>query len=78
MKAGTYNTRSEAIYGGIITVLDIADEEVGAGGYNVDAIANEVLGTIGEGLSYRHVIAVSEGEFWASVKRHTLPKSDDA
>ncbi|VEG28073.1 hypothetical protein [Actinomyces howellii] len=73
METRSYITRRDAIEYEIVQVLD------GPGGgdttsadYDVDAIAADVLGTIGEGTTYRYVVSVDEDEFWAAVIRHAI------
>ena len=61
----TYSTRDDAIESEIITPL--AEE---ASSHDIDAIADEVLGTEGEGPSYRWVCTVDADEFWTIVAKH--------
>lgn len=62
----TYTTRNEAIEAEIITPLgEFADE------YDIDAIADEVLTTTGEGVDYRYTVD-EDADFWAIVEKHAL------
>lgn len=62
----TYTTRNEAIEAEIITPLgEFADE------YDIDAIADEVLTTTGEGVDYGFTID-EDADFWAIVEKHAL------
>ena len=63
----SYATRDEAITREIVEALgaDAAD-------YDIDAIADEVLDTEGEGTAYRYIMAGDVDEFWAAVERHAL------
>ena len=61
-----YTDRNEAIHHEIITALgDYADE------HDIDAIADQVLTTTGEGKDFR--IILDEGvDFWAVVEANAL------
>lgn len=62
----TYTTRDEAIHNEIILALgDYADE------HDIDAIADEVLTSIGEGTQYR-IILNEDVDFWAVVEANAL------
>lgn len=62
----TYTDRNEAIHNEIILALgDYADE------HNIDAIADEVLISIGEGTQYR-IILNEDVDFWAVVEANAL------
>ena len=56
--ARTYTTRSEAIYREIIEAIEVDDAS--ADNYDIDAIADAVLGDYEDG--YR--VKVDEDEFW--------------
>lgn len=62
----TYATRDEAIEFEVIMVLNECGG--GAGEYDIEAIATEVLTTTGEGTGYRWVLN-PEADFWDSVRR---------
>lgn len=62
----TYTTRNEAIDQEIITPLgEYADQ------HDVDAIADEVLTTTGEGTDYRYTLR-EDIDFWDVVAQHAL------
>lgn len=62
----TYTTRDEAIHNEIILALgEYADE------HDIDAIADEVLISIGEGTQYR-IILNEDVDFWAVVEANAL------
>lgn len=62
----TYTDRNEAIHNEIILALgEYADE------HNIDAIADEVLISIGEGTQYR-IILNEDVDFWAVVEANAL------
>lgn len=62
----TYTTRDDAIHYEIITALgDYADE------HDIDAIADQVLTTTGEGSSYRYILDETV-DFWAVVEANAL------
>lgn len=62
----TYTTRNEAVQREVIEPLgEFADE------YDIDAIADEVLTTTGEGVDYRYVIN-DDADFWGIVEKHAL------
>ncbi|MCT1819342.1 hypothetical protein M3B96_10370 [Corynebacterium propinquum] len=62
----TYTTRNEAIHYEIELPLgEYADE------HDIDAIADEVLTTTGEGVDYRWTID-EDVDFWAIVEKHAL------
>lgn len=62
----TYTDRNEAIYNEITIALgEYADE------HDIDAIADQVLTTTGEGSSYRYILN-EEVDFWAVVEANAL------
>ncbi|MBK4161027.1 hypothetical protein GWO73_04190 [Corynebacterium macginleyi] len=62
----TYTTRNEAIDNEIITPLgEYADQ------HDVDAIADEVLTTTGEGTDYRYTLR-DDVDFWDITAEHAL------
>lgn len=62
----TYTDRNEAIHNEIILALgEYADE------HNIDAIADEVLISIGKGTQYR-IILNEDVDFWAVVEANAL------
>lgn len=62
----TYTDRNEAIHNEIILALgDYADE------HDIDAIADQVLTSIGEGTNYR-IILNEDVDFWAVVEDNAL------
>lgn len=61
----TYTTRDEAIESEIIAALGTE-----ADSHDIDAIADEVLTTTGEGVDYRYILAVDEADFWEIVEKH--------
>lgn len=62
----TYTDRHEAIHNEIIIALgDYADE------HDIDAIADQVLTTTGEGTNYR-IILDEDVDFWAVVEANAL------
>lgn len=62
----TYTTHDEAVQREIIEPLgEFADE------HDIDAIADEVLTTTGEGVDYRWTID-EDADFWAIVEKHAL------
>lgn len=62
----TYTSRNEAIAREITAPLgEYADE------FDIDAIADEVLETIGEGNEYRYQ-AREDVDFWEIVEKHAL------
>ncbi|MDO4243820.1 MAG: hypothetical protein Q4C85_08715 [Actinomyces sp.] len=68
----TYITRQDAIEREIIAVLDAAGGETSSSDYDVEAIADEVLEAVGQGVNYGYTVAVSEDEYWAAVARHAI------
>lgn len=61
----TYTTRDEAIKYEIIEPLtDYAAD------HDIEAIADEVIDSIGEGVDYRFICAVEDDEFWEIVQKH--------
>jgi hypothetical protein len=63
----TYTTRAEAIQREIIDPIEASGEVTDARtAYDVDAIADAVLGDYSEGYRLR----VDVGTFWRTVKRH--------
>ncbi|WP_034985943.1 hypothetical protein [Corynebacterium jeikeium] len=62
----TYTDRHEAIHHETITALgDYADE------HDIDAIADQVLTTTGEGSDYRYMLD-EDVDFWAVVEANAL------
>lgn len=63
----TYTTRTEAIRVEIIGTLEPYAHE-----FDVDAIADEVLETVGECIGYRYRIRpeLTSEEFWAIAQKH--------
>lgn len=62
----TYTDRHEAIHHEIITALgDYSDE------HDIDAIADQVLTTTGEGKTFR-IILDEDVDFWAVVEANAL------
>ena len=62
----TYTTRNEAIDREIIEPLgEYANE------HDIDAIADEVLTTTGEGIAYRYTLR-EDVDFWDVVAQHAL------
>lgn len=62
----TYTDRNEAIHNEIILTLgDYADE------HDIDAIADQVLTTTGEGKNFR-IILNEDVDFWAVVEANAL------
>lgn len=63
----TYTTRNEAIHYEIELPLgEYADE------YDIDAIADEVIITTGEGVDYGFTTIDDDADFWAIVEKHVL------
>lgn len=62
----TYTTRNEAINQEIITPLGEY-----AAQHDVDAIADAVLTTTGEGIDYRYILR-EDIDFWDVVAQHAL------
>lgn len=62
----TYTDRNEAIYNEIIIPLGGYTEE-----YDIDAIADQVLTTTGEGKEFR-IILDEDVDFWAVVEANAL------
>ncbi|MGO5255110.1 hypothetical protein ACWJWM_19975 [Clostridioides difficile] len=67
----SYTTRDEAILRQIIEPIESGDASRDE--YDIDAIAAEVLDTIGEGTEYRWTQTADDAEFWAAVERHRRP-----
>ncbi|WP_172121165.1 hypothetical protein [Actinomyces faecalis] len=65
-----YTTRNEAIDREIIPAIEAG--EASASEYDIDAIADEVLYTTGEGAGYRYQVTDDTDAFWAAVQRHAL------
>ena len=71
----TFDTRAEAVYRLIIEAIDASDENTSAE-FDVDAIADEVLDTDGDGRwgmsdDYVDTDGYEDTEaFWATVARH--------
>lgn len=61
MEQKTYTTRTEAIEREIIEVIEAGDATIDE--YNVDAIADAVIGDYEDG----YALKVDEGEFWGIV-----------
>jgi hypothetical protein len=70
-KITRYVTRQDAIYREIIEPIE--NGEARADEFDIDAIADEVLGGYDEGFA----CVVDHDEFWAAVERHVLPTVDD-
>lgn len=66
-----YTTRDEAVQREILEVIEVGEAKRDQ--YDVEAIADDVLTTQGEGADYRYLVGVDEDAFWASVSRHTFP-----
>lgn len=64
--ARTYTTRSEAIYREIIEAIEAGDATRDE--YDIDAIADRVLGDYEEGFALK----VEESEFWDIVAAHAI------
>lgn len=64
----SYTTKAEAIERGIVPALG---DEYGDN-YDIDALADEVLYTTGEGTQYRYHVIDDEDAFWAAVARHDI------
>ena len=62
-----YTTRNEAIATEIVEAIE-ATGVATASEYDVDAIADEVLGGYDEG----YALTVTDDEFWTAVERHAL------
>jgi len=62
-----YTTRDEAIEREIIAAIE-AGGVAGRDEYDVDAIADEVLGGFEDG----YAVKVDDDEFWQAVERHEL------
>ena len=71
----TYATRDEAVEREIVEVLNAGHGSTAA--FDIDAIADEVLTTTGEGGYYRYVLAVDEDTYWAAVARHARTSAGD-
>lgn len=64
----SYTTRDEAIQREIVAAIEANGTDVAvADEFDVDAIADEVLDTDGQGRWY---VAVDDDEFWRAVERH--------
>lgn len=65
----TYTTRTEAIRVEIIGTLEPYAHE-----FDVEAIADEVLETVREGIGYRYRLkpGIDAEAFWGIVKKHAL------
>ncbi|WP_034650049.1 hypothetical protein [Corynebacterium vitaeruminis] len=64
-----YTTRTEAIRVEIIGTLEPYAHE-----FDVQAIANEVLEVVGDGVGYRYRLrpGIDDDAFWQMVKKHAL------
>lgn len=60
----TYSTKNEAIAAEVIAVINSGMAD--ADDYDVDAIADEVLGDYGDG----YAVQVEDDDFWAIVAKH--------
>jgi hypothetical protein len=65
----TFTTRTEAI-DSIIETIEAGDATRDE--FDIDAIADDVIETIGEGVDYRFHVTDDDNAFWASVERHAL------
>lgn len=68
----TYTTRDEAIQREIVDVLGPYNTQR----HDIEAIANDVLTTTGEGTHYRWTLDTNK-DFWIYVASHQLPASSD-
>lgn len=66
MEKATYTTRDEAIEREIIEVIEAGDAN--ANEYNIDAIADAVIGDYEDGYALR----VDENEFWGIVANNEI------
>jgi hypothetical protein len=64
----TFTTRNEAI-DSIIETIEAGDATRDE--FDIDAIADDVITTTGEGVDYRFHVT-DDDAFWASVERHAL------
>ena len=64
----TYTTRTEAIAHEIIAALPNTED------WDVDAIADDLLTTTGEGTEYRWTLRddITEDQFWSTVAAHEI------
>ena len=69
MTNATYTTRDEAIEREIIDPIEASGEVTDARAeFDIDAIADEVLGDYSEGYACR----VDDDRFWAAVEAHAI------
>lgn len=67
-----YTSRTDAVKAIRDIIAYGSDGAVTASEYDVEAIADEVLATQGEGHMLRFFIAQESDEFWETVVRHAL------